>query len=131
MWLIRCKTRDEGCKWTLCACRCKTHNFFEITQYTNSHTCVYPKFSQNHSQLGSTLIAKEIQNIVRNDLSTPVPTLHQIIKDKYGYKVHYRKVWEAKRKITMVVFGDYNASYYLLPKWMNVLQATNPGTKVV
>ena len=31
----------------------------------------------------------------------------------------------------MTVFGDYNASYYLLPKWMNVLQATNLGTKVV
>ena len=31
----------------------------------------------------------------------------------------------------MVVFGDYNAPYYLLPKWMNVLQATNLGTKVV
>ena len=31
----------------------------------------------------------------------------------------------------MTVFGDYDASYYLLPKWMNVLQATNLGTKVV
>ena len=31
----------------------------------------------------------------------------------------------------MVVFGDWDTSYYLLPKWMNVLQATNHGTKVV
>ena len=59
------------------------------------------------------------------------PTLHHIIKDKYGYEVHNRRVWEAKRKRLIVVFGDWDTSYYLLPKWMNVLQATNHGTKVV
>ena len=80
--------------------------------------------------MGSPLIARDKQNVIRNDPFKLVPTLHKIIKDKYGYKVHYRRVWEAKRKTIMVVFGDWDASYYLLPNWMNVLQATNLGTKV-
>ena len=29
------------------------------------------------------------------------------------------------------VFGDWDESYQALPKWMNILQLTNPGTKVV
>ena len=102
-----------------------------MTQYISSYTCVNPKLSQDYSQLGSTLIAKEIQNVVRKDPSTSVPTLHKIIKDKYGYELHYRRVWEAKRKEIIAMFGDWDASYFLLPKWMNVLQATNLGTKVV
>ena len=27
--------------------------------------------------------------------------------------------------------GDWDASYFLLPKWIDILQATNPSTKVV
>ena len=69
--------------------------------------------------------------MLRKDPSTSVPTLHQIIKYKYGYKVHYKRVWEAKRKAIITVFGDWDASYFLLRKWLNVFQATNPGTKVV
>ncbi|RVW39445.1 Serine/threonine-protein phosphatase 7 long form-like [Vitis vinifera] len=29
------------------------------------------------------------------------------------------------------VFGDWDESYQALPKWMNILQLTNPGTKIV
>ncbi|KAL6324600.1 hypothetical protein AAG906_013412 [Vitis piasezkii] len=29
------------------------------------------------------------------------------------------------------VFGDWDESYQALPKWMNILKLTNPGTKIV
>ncbi|XP_010656657.1 uncharacterized protein LOC104880719 [Vitis vinifera] len=54
-----------------------------------------------------------------------------IVKDKFGYDVHYRRIWEAKRKAMLRVFGDWDESYQALPKWMNILQLTNPGTKIV
>ncbi|RVX08123.1 Serine/threonine-protein phosphatase 7 long form-like [Vitis vinifera] len=131
LWAVRCKKWQEGCNWRLRACRRKSHGMFEITKYAVPHTCVYPKLSQDHSQLDSTLIAREIQNVVQRDHTTSIATLHQIVKDKFGYDVHYRRIWEAKRKAMLRVFGDWDESYQALPKWMNILQLTNPGTKVV
>ncbi|KAL6342251.1 hypothetical protein AAG906_006874 [Vitis piasezkii] len=116
LWAVRCK---------------KCHGMFEITKYAGPHTCVYPKLSQDHSQLDSTLIAREIQNVVQRDHTTSIATLHQIVKDKFGYDVHYRRIWEAKRKTMLRVFGDWDESYQALSKWMNILKLTNPGIKVV
>lgn len=130
LWAVKCRKWNEGCKWRLRACRLKTHDMFEITKYTNSHTCVYPKLSEDHSQLDSTLIAREIQNVVQRDPNISIAALHQIVKGKFGYDVHYRKVWEARKKAIERVFGDWDESYHLLPKWMNILKITNPGTKV-
>ena len=41
------------------------------------------------------------------------------------------RVWEARRKVVEKVFGDWDESYHILLKWLNILQLTNPGTKVV
>ena len=53
------------------------------------------------------------------------------MKDKFGYDVHYKIIWEAKRKTMLRVFGDWDESYQALPKWMNIVQLTNLGTKIV
>ena len=92
LWIVKCKKSSDGCKWRLCACRRKTHCMFEITKYIGSDSCVYPKLSQDHSQLDATLIAREIQSIVKRDPTTSIATLHQIVKDKFGYDVHYMRV---------------------------------------
>ncbi|MDV3194023.1 MAG: hypothetical protein Q8835_03160, partial [Sweet potato little leaf phytoplasma] len=49
---------------------------------------------------------------------------------KYGYNVKYSKVWDGKRKAIHNIFGDWDESYQLLPSWTNILQLTNPGTRV-
>ena len=67
LWVMRCKKWQEGCNWRLRACRYKSHRMFEITKYAGPHTCVYPKLSQDHSQLGSALIARKIQNVVQRE----------------------------------------------------------------
>ena len=67
MWAVKCKKWSEGCNWRLRACRHKSHGLFEITKYIGLHTCVYPKLSQDHSQLDSTFIAQEVQNIVQSN----------------------------------------------------------------
>ena len=37
---------------------------------------------------------------------TFIVTLHQMVKDKFGYDVHYKKIWETKRKAMIKAFGD-------------------------
>ncbi|KAA0041847.1 serine/threonine-protein phosphatase 7 long form-like protein [Cucumis melo var. makuwa] len=57
----------------------------------------------------------EIQNIGRADPSVTVQVLMEMIKQKYGYTVKYRRVWQAKRKALVAVFGDWEKSYNELP----------------
>ena len=53
------------------------------------------------------------------------------MKDKFGYNVHCKRIWEAKRKAIIRIFGDWDESYQALPRWMNIVKLTNPRTKVV
>ena len=92
LWTVKCKKSNDDCRWRLHACCRKTHGMFEIPKYIDPHTCVYPKLSRDHSRLDSTLIAREIQSVVKRDPTTSIATLHQIVKDKFGYDGHYRRV---------------------------------------
>ena len=38
----------------------------------------------------------------------------------------YRKLWEAKQKAMALVYGDWDKSYDLLPKWLSAVQEFNP-----
>ena len=42
---------------------------------------------------------------------TFIATLHQIVKDKFDYNVHYKKIWEAKRKAMIKAYDDCDESY--------------------
>ena len=44
--------------------------------------------------------------MVQRDHMISIATLHQMMKDKFGYDVHYKKIWEAKRKAMIKAFGD-------------------------
>ena len=111
MWAVKCKKRYDGCNWRLCICCCKICGLFEITKYIGPHTCVYPKLLQDNSQLDSTLITCEIQNVIQSDHTTSIVALHQIMKDKFDYNVYYKRIWEAKRKTIIKIYGDWDESY--------------------
>ena len=44
------------------------------------------------------------------------------MKDKFGYEIHYMRVWEVRRKAIENVFSDWNGSYNVLSKWLNILK---------
>lgn len=45
-------------------------------------------------------------------------------------RVKYKKAWYAKHKAISSIFGDWETSYRILPKFMNVLNKYNIGTIV-
>ena len=52
------------------------------------------------------------------------------VKEKYNYTISYKKAWNAKQKAIGMIFGDWDASYTELPKFMAAIQQYNPGTIV-
>ncbi|XP_057962124.1 uncharacterized protein LOC131153693 [Malania oleifera] len=128
-WMVRCNA-DETCVWRLRATQRKKHGLFEITQYRGPHTCINETLSQDHPQLKSTLVANEVVEIIKSDAGASIAALQTHLRSKYQYHVSYRKVWLGKQRAVARVFGDWDISNQLLPKWMHAMCEINPGTKV-
>nr|XP_043625642.1 uncharacterized protein LOC122597073 [Erigeron canadensis] len=126
-WL---KSYSKSCKWTLRGSKRERSGLFEISKYTGPHTCLHYKISQDHPNLDSSVIAQEIQHLIKAEPSTSITVLRAEIIDKLGYTPTYKKVWVGKQKAIEHVFGDWDESYNILPKFLMALQTFNPGTIV-
>ncbi|KAA0060115.1 uncharacterized protein E5676_scaffold654G00440 [Cucumis melo var. makuwa] len=62
--------------------------------------------------------------------SISITQLQSDMKTKFGYHVPYHRAWDGKRKVVAKVFGNWDESYKLLPKWLYMVKRTNPGTCV-
>ena len=108
----------------------KSHGLFEITKLSDQHTCFYLKLSQSHVQLDSSMLAWEFFEPVREKSSINIASLQSIIKEKFGYRISYRKAWDGKRKAVVKVFGNWDEWYKLLPRWLYIVKHTNLETLV-
>ena len=71
---------------------------FEIRKYNGPHTCTESTFTQDHEQLNTHVIEKELRDVVKNDPTIKIASLQQTLYNKYQYRPSYFKVWEAKEK---------------------------------
>ncbi|XP_076929124.1 uncharacterized protein LOC143593352 [Bidens hawaiensis] len=129
-WCIICKLHEQGCKWHVRASKRKRSGSFEITRYIGPHTCLHYKITQDHPNLDATLIAQEIEHLIKEQPSISNTALRAEIIDKLGYTPSYKKVWVGKQKAIEHVFGNWEQSYILLPKFLNALRKFNPRTIV-
>ncbi|XP_038877923.1 uncharacterized protein LOC120070133 [Benincasa hispida] len=104
------------------------HQNFEVIELKKTTWDV--RLSQDHNRLNSDLIASEVSSIVKKKLSVDIKTLQDIILNSMVIPSVIGKVWDRRRNAIANIFGDWIESYNLLPKWMNILQITNPSTVV-
>jgi len=126
-WSVRCK----NCSWRLRACFRATYGLFEVRKYNGPHTCTESMLTQDHEQLDTHVIEKELRDVVKNDPTIKIASLQQTLYNKYQYRPSYFKVWEAKEKAIGRAFGDWDKSYQLLPKWLKALTDSNPDSRVI
>ncbi|CAH1433473.1 unnamed protein product [Lactuca virosa] len=128
---VRCKLCTQtGCKWKLRASKRQRIGYFEITRYIDPHTCFQYRITQDHPNLDANLIAQETEHLIKEQPSISIPNLRAEIVDKLGYTPSYRKVWVGKQKAIEHIFGKWEESYIVLPKFLAALQYFNPGTIV-
>ncbi|XP_057542519.1 uncharacterized protein LOC130820962 [Amaranthus tricolor] len=53
-----------------------------------------------------------------------------MVKDQFGVKVTYKRAWCAKQQALLSIYGTWEDSYPLLPRFLKALQISNPGTVV-
>ncbi|KAI4365349.1 hypothetical protein MLD38_021342 [Melastoma candidum] len=128
LWSLSCSELEKGCKWRLCVIQRACDDKFEITIMGAPHTCINPMLSCDHEWLDSDFMAPLFRQFIRDCPETKVSFLRNVIKEKYGYDVPMRRVWEPKRKSTAFEYGDWGKSYNELPHLLNVIRTSNPGT---
>ena len=57
---VRCK----HCSWHLQACFRATYELFKVRKYNGPHTCTESTLTEDHEQLGTHVIEKELRNVV-------------------------------------------------------------------
>ncbi|XP_068639515.1 uncharacterized protein [Aristolochia californica] len=53
------------------------------------------------------------------------------MKDKYHISVEYGKTWRAKCKAIKVIYGDWDESYNLLPRFLDAIKEANPANEFI
>lgn len=66
--------------------------------------------------------------MVRTHPTVPVSLIQERITGVLKYKVSYFKAWKAKQRAVAQIFGDWEESYDLLPRWLNYMLRFSPGS---
>lgn len=127
---LKCK---RGCDWKLKAIKNSDLFAFEIVTYNGKHECcevASNNVSSGHIHLTSSAIFTVIQKCVAQDPSIRVSVVRQMVKDKFGIDVPYKWASCVKQKAIVSIYGSWEDSYALPPRFFKAMQQTNPGTIV-
>ncbi|XP_057418730.1 uncharacterized protein LOC130712936 [Lotus japonicus] len=84
--------------------------------------------SQDHKKMTSTFMSNYILGMVSAQPTIPISLIQERISGQLNYKVSYFKAWKAKQKALARVFGDWEESYDLLPRWLEYMMRFSPGS---
>ncbi|XP_068461662.1 uncharacterized protein [Phaseolus vulgaris] len=129
-YVPRCIHHEGGCQWRLRASFSKIRSQWEIKKIDAQHSCLSTNLSADHVNLDSTHIASMVLTSVKANPSVRIKSLIAEIKNLYGYTITYRKAWLGKQKALALAFGDWEQSYNDLPRWLEAVKESNPGTIV-
>ncbi|XP_025633079.1 uncharacterized protein [Arachis hypogaea] len=84
--------------------------------------------SQDHRQLDNSLICCVILPLIQSSPSVNISVLQGAASQSYHFKLSYRKVWMAKQKAIVQIYGDWEESYNKVSRLLQALQSCCPGT---
>ncbi|KAK7262381.1 hypothetical protein RJT34_29953 [Clitoria ternatea] len=125
---VKCPNQVDGCPWRMRAILSKKTNAWVVSKWGGSHTCVNVELSQDHPKLDSEFICSCILGLVNQDPSVSISMIQERILGECGFKISYSKAWKAKQKAIVRVFGDWDESYALLPRWLSRMLQVAPGS---
>lgn len=112
----------DRCDWRVCARKQKVTGKWKITKVVGPHTCSEHELTTKHRQLSSTLIAKRLMGILKQEPTMKVKTIISTVKEVYdGYQITYGKAWRAKQRAWKMIYGDWEDGYEQLPELLNAI----------
>ena len=106
---------DDNCKRYVGAfMKAKFNGLWMVTSYVGPHSCIPFGLRRDSKMMDSNFVASEIVGKLRQNHTTHIDELWEIIHTKYNHELSYYKVWDAKQKAIAKIFGDWEESYQRL-----------------
>ncbi|XP_073121855.1 uncharacterized protein [Henckelia pumila] len=127
---VQCRNDRSAarCRWGLRDSFKEKTGYWKITKYGGPHTCISINVGIDHHNLNSDMVAQTLLGIVRYDPSYDIKYIMESVKDKYGYQISYKKSWRSLKLKVEIVYGTWESSVQLLPKYMRAMCKCNSGT---
>ncbi|KAI5647850.1 hypothetical protein M9H77_33855 [Catharanthus roseus] len=81
-----------------------------------------------HRNLSSKFISMSISHLVANDPEILVSNIIQEVEVLYQTGCTYKRAWYARKFAIERVFGYWDTTFSILPKYLQAVQDINPGT---
>jgi hypothetical protein len=92
------------------------------------HTCVLEHLDASHRNLSSGFVASQmfVKNVENPAFESKFIIL--AIEEKFRYQISYGKAYMAKKKVMLMRWGTYEASYDNLSQLLNTIATLNPDS---
>ncbi|KAL0403988.1 UNVERIFIED_CONTAM: hypothetical protein Sradi_2039600 [Sesamum radiatum] len=132
VWKVICKhsTPDMWCRWVLRGIKKAKIGRWVITIYGGDHTCHMNDMPLGHCNLNRSFVASLLLRQVKSDPTYGIKNVIQTVKDELGFDISYQKAWYSLRMAREIIFGTWESSVRILPKYMKALQTWNKETIV-
>ncbi|XP_016191988.1 uncharacterized protein LOC107632861 [Arachis ipaensis] len=128
---FQCKVFGSGCTWLIWVSLRQHKGIWEVKRYNGSHTCLATSISSDYRKFDYHVISAFILPMIRADTATTIKVLQNATEAHFSFKPTYRRVWMAKQKVVLQIYGDWKESYNDLPQWVLGVQITMPGSVAV
>ncbi|PKA48259.1 hypothetical protein AXF42_Ash021699 [Apostasia shenzhenica] len=107
--IVICATK--GCSWRVRGNIIPEFDKWKITKFINEHSCSGLK--KSNEMVTSSWIASLIKETVKARPDISPRQLKQKLKEGYGLKLPYMKVWRSRATAKKLIFGEADDSYKL------------------
>jgi hypothetical protein len=131
-WVAKCRQGQATCRWHIRARDVQSISMWKVVSYFGPHECFNESDSSKvgHGNLDCNLIAQLVKKKVKTMPSYAIAAIIEDVKEKYNYTPSYRQCWQAKQKAMSMVYGDWDESYSLLPRWLLAISQFCPRSIV-
>ncbi|XP_019184374.1 PREDICTED: uncharacterized protein LOC109179324 [Ipomoea nil] len=134
-WRVVCRNPESiqpPCTWSLSAKSLKgVTDEWIITKVKEPHTCRHDFYQGGSARMcTSALVADLIYPKIAAEPDYKIKHIRADVKQHYGLEITYKKGWSARQKTVEKIYGKFEQSYTELPKFLQTLKSSNPGTVV-
>ncbi|CAA0839585.1 Unknown protein, partial [Striga hermonthica] len=107
---------DEPCVWKVRVTKKRVHEIWELTEWTDRHTCMQRVERNDHRNVTARMISNLVVNKIEKKLDYNVTLIQADVKQCWKVDVSYKKAWHGRRKAIERVYGCWELNFAELPR---------------
>ncbi|XP_010677704.2 uncharacterized protein LOC104893303 [Beta vulgaris subsp. vulgaris] len=116
----------EACEWRIHASRLTDKISWAIKTIKGEHTTC-GRLEEN-PMISSSWLCKHLLDVIKSSPEIPVEALQKITQERFRVIVKKRLFYKVKVMAKEQIYGGFAEAYSLLPRYAEVIKATNPGS---